>query len=185
LGKFATNTIGAPGVNADFGEVLAKGVATAIAGGVGSVIAGGKFENGAMTAAYGYLFNAVARWTAFRDAKEQAGIPRSTNTDYVDDVPLLNRVGATKYQVYDPKTGLPVMTREYHFKNGDVVIREHSAGHVIDGKLVEKGHFNVVDRHGNTLPNTKPHIDFQSRLDPMRDRRMGPTGMYLPRSGSE
>jgi hypothetical protein len=36
---------------------LAKGVATTIAGGVGSVIAGGKFENGAMTAAMGYLYN--------------------------------------------------------------------------------------------------------------------------------
>jgi RHS repeat-associated protein len=60
FGKFATNTIGGLGVNADFGEVLAKGVATAVAGGVGSVIAGGKFENGAITAAYGYLFNQVA-----------------------------------------------------------------------------------------------------------------------------
>jgi hypothetical protein len=57
FGKFATNTIGGPGVNTDFGEVLAKRVATAVAGGVGSVIAGGKFENGAKTAAYGYLFN--------------------------------------------------------------------------------------------------------------------------------
>lgn len=61
FGKFATNTIGGPGVNTDFGEVLAKGVATAVAGGVGSVIAGGKFENGAKTAAYGYLFNELLR----------------------------------------------------------------------------------------------------------------------------
>jgi Possible hemagglutinin (DUF637) len=60
FGKFATNTIGGPGVDADFGEVLAKGIATAVAGGVGSVIAGGKFENGAMTAAYGYMFNALS-----------------------------------------------------------------------------------------------------------------------------
>lgn len=34
-------------------------VPTVVAGGVGSVIAGGKFENGATTAAFGYLFNAL------------------------------------------------------------------------------------------------------------------------------
>lgn len=39
---------------------FAAGLATAVAGGVGSVIAGGKFENGAKTAAYGYLFNQLA-----------------------------------------------------------------------------------------------------------------------------
>lgn len=33
---------------------------TVTAGGVGSVIGGGKFENGAMTAAYGYLFNQLS-----------------------------------------------------------------------------------------------------------------------------
>lgn len=63
---------GAGAVSAGFGKVtsnyintgdllrddVARGVATSIAGGVGSVMAGGKFENGAVTAAFGYLFNA-------------------------------------------------------------------------------------------------------------------------------
>jgi hypothetical protein len=40
--------------------VAARGVAATAAGGVGSVIGGGKFENGAVTAAYGYLFNELA-----------------------------------------------------------------------------------------------------------------------------
>ena len=54
FGKFTTNAIGDSSfISGD----LAKGVATAVAGGVGSVIVGGKFENGAITAAYGYLFN--------------------------------------------------------------------------------------------------------------------------------
>jgi RHS repeat-associated protein len=50
FGKFATNNI-------NFGGDVANGVATAISGGVGAMIAGGKFENGAVTAAFGYLFN--------------------------------------------------------------------------------------------------------------------------------
>ena len=51
FGKFATNA------TAGWGVGVAQGAAAMVAGGVGSVIAGGKFENGAMTAAYGYLFN--------------------------------------------------------------------------------------------------------------------------------
>lgn len=50
LGKFTT-------VQTDGWYVPAQFVATVVAGGVGSVIGGGKFENGAKTAAYGYLFN--------------------------------------------------------------------------------------------------------------------------------
>ncbi|EJL82616.1 RHS repeat-associated core domain protein containing protein, partial [Herbaspirillum sp. CF444] len=37
-----------------------RGVAVSVAGGTTSVIGGGKFENGAMTAAFGYLFNAMS-----------------------------------------------------------------------------------------------------------------------------
>jgi hypothetical protein len=53
LGKYATNNI-------NFGHAIANGIAATVAGGVGAVIAviaGGKFENGAATAAFGYLFN--------------------------------------------------------------------------------------------------------------------------------
>ncbi|MGE0097845.1 MAG: RHS repeat-associated core domain-containing protein, partial [Hydrogenophaga sp.] len=59
FGKFATNHVGSPGQKAGLGEVVGKGVATSVAGGVGSVIGGGKFANGAETAAYGYMFNEV------------------------------------------------------------------------------------------------------------------------------
>jgi hypothetical protein len=55
FGKFATLAI-----DAKPGQFNAYDAAVTIAaGGVGSVIAGGKFENGAKTAAYGYLFNNV------------------------------------------------------------------------------------------------------------------------------
>ena len=53
FGKFATNAIGGTPGNFDAYQFAA----TVVAGGVGSAIAGGKFENGAVTAAYGYLFN--------------------------------------------------------------------------------------------------------------------------------
>jgi RHS repeat-associated protein len=51
FGKFATNA------TANWGNDIGHFAITVVAGGVGSVIAGGKFENGAKTAAYGYLFN--------------------------------------------------------------------------------------------------------------------------------
>ncbi|RFP76143.1 RHS repeat-associated core domain-containing protein [Hydrogenophaga borbori] len=38
-------------------DPLLQGIATTVAGGVAAELAGGKFANGAMTAAYGYLFN--------------------------------------------------------------------------------------------------------------------------------
>jgi RHS repeat-associated protein len=62
FGKFTTNQIeGWGGANKNSAEwLIAKGVATSIAGGAGSAIAGGKFDNGAATAAMGYLFNQVA-----------------------------------------------------------------------------------------------------------------------------
>jgi RHS repeat-associated protein len=58
FGKFAT--LNGPGWTQDpqsFGQFAAGITYTAVSGGIGSVLAGGKFANGAETAAYGYLFN--------------------------------------------------------------------------------------------------------------------------------
>jgi hypothetical protein len=45
-----------------------------VAGGVGSAIAGGKFENGAVTAAFGYLFNhCMTAGDCWRQTQEQIG----------------------------------------------------------------------------------------------------------------
>jgi hypothetical protein len=52
VGKWVTNNTSGSGWN-DF----TSGVAAVVSGGVGSMITGGSFENGAKTAAYGYLFN--------------------------------------------------------------------------------------------------------------------------------
>jgi RHS repeat-associated protein len=54
FGKWATNA------TSNWGVGIAQGTAAVVAGGVGSVIGGGKFANGATTAAYGYLFNHCA-----------------------------------------------------------------------------------------------------------------------------
>jgi hypothetical protein len=78
FGKFTTNQIGGVGTNAPVGEVIAKGIATAVAGGVGSTFAGGKFENGATTAVFGYLFNELTSQTT----KAQRGYEA---TFYPDD----------------------------------------------------------------------------------------------------
>ena len=61
FGKFAT--IVGPGwvQNPEgFGQVAGGATYAAISGGIGSVLAGSKFENGAVTAAFGYLFNQLA-----------------------------------------------------------------------------------------------------------------------------
>jgi hypothetical protein len=52
VGKWVTNNTSGSGWN-DF----TRGIAAVVSGGVGSMITGGSFENGAKTAAYGYLFN--------------------------------------------------------------------------------------------------------------------------------
>ena len=55
IGKFATNATEA------WGPGVAQGTAAVVAGGVGSVITGGNFWNGATTAAYGYMFNQLSQ----------------------------------------------------------------------------------------------------------------------------
>jgi hypothetical protein len=67
VGKYVTNTTNSWGVG------VAQFTAATVAGGVTSVILGGTFQNGAATAAYGYLFNSLLHPTntieaAFRQA---------------------------------------------------------------------------------------------------------------------
>ncbi len=45
---------------AAIGTILSIGLNVTIVGGIASKLGGGKFENGAMTAAYGYIFNAMS-----------------------------------------------------------------------------------------------------------------------------
>jgi hypothetical protein len=49
-----------PDARTDFGQRIGGTIMEATAGGFASVVGGGKFANGAVTAAFGYLFNQVA-----------------------------------------------------------------------------------------------------------------------------
>ena len=52
----------------DTATIIGRGVARALVGGAGSMLAGGKFAYGAQTATMDYLFNELAgRWGASYD----------------------------------------------------------------------------------------------------------------------
>ena len=57
----AVGALGTPFINT--GSVLGNAAAHGLIGGLASVAGGGKFENGAVTAAFGYLFNQAALLT--------------------------------------------------------------------------------------------------------------------------
>jgi RHS repeat-associated protein len=79
LGKFTTNMIGDSSI---ISGDLARGVATTIVGGIGSMIAGGKFENGAVTAAFGYLFNELQNGRGtLRQRLQSAGYAETSYSD--------------------------------------------------------------------------------------------------------
>lgn len=49
-----------PNAQGDFGDRIGDTIVSATAGGLASIAGGGRFENGAITAAFGYMFNAEA-----------------------------------------------------------------------------------------------------------------------------
>jgi hypothetical protein len=145
-----------------------------------------------------YLFNQMSqdsetsRHAAFADARRAAGIPGSAVPSMLDpQAHLYDGNRANPRYLFD-KDGKPLLGRVYSYDvNGRaVVIQEHSVGHMqknAEGKWImqEKGHFNVRDANGNTLPGTKPHYEFKWRVDPMKYfwRRGG--GGFGPRGGDQ
>jgi hypothetical protein len=70
VGALATPVVGKffPNPETDDGDLFGGTATTAVVGDVASIAGGGKFGNGAVTAAFGYMFNALAgrlagRWT--------------------------------------------------------------------------------------------------------------------------
>lgn len=59
------------GGNLSGGQVAYGAVVSAVIGGTASVIAGGKFENGAKTAVFQYLYNQVNKWSYEEQAKRR------------------------------------------------------------------------------------------------------------------
>jgi RHS repeat-associated protein len=72
VGLYATQITSGSGWNG-----YTRGIAVAASGGVGSVLAGGSFANGARTAAYGYLFNCLAHQCYLRKMGDELRFPNS------------------------------------------------------------------------------------------------------------
>jgi RHS repeat-associated protein len=121
----------------------------------------------------------VSRNGAFREAKSDAGIPRSQHPNQIYD-PETGQYAQYKYKrmtdsannpILDDK-GKPIMSREYEFTrtNGSkIIIQDHSAGHNFgapDGVGDQKAHLNVrpydLSRTGK-VEGTKPHYNFKDK----------------------
>jgi hypothetical protein len=110
-----------------------------------------------------------SRISAFRAAKQDAGIPFALEPFAVQRVPLRDLSGKLVR-----RNGRVVNFREYHYRKTDgriVVVQEHSWGHrnSPDGKGEQGPHFNVrlgLDPH-LTYPGALDHYHYQ-------DRRMSP-----------
>lgn len=95
------------------------------------------------------LYNGKSRRDAFRQAKRDAGIPMNQHPSKIDKVDLGDGYG--NRVIGD--NGLPVQTREYHFKNNkgeSIIIQEHSHGHT----KATTGH--GADPHFNVRPYDNP-----------------------------
>jgi RHS repeat-associated protein len=81
VGSLASPVIGKafPFPRSNPGDLFGGTVASAVVGGLASVAAGGKFANGAVTAAFGYLFNQAAR--AGYDAVDAANLEPGGSAD--------------------------------------------------------------------------------------------------------
>lgn len=110
----------------------------------------------------------VSRKGAFKEAKRDAGIPKSQQPDKIDGkqsvkVPMTDKFGKTILG----EDGKPINTREYHYTKQDgtkVVIQDHSAGHGQFGGEAAKPHFNVRPEENTRtgkLPDTKDHYPFK------------------------
>ncbi|WP_443146814.1 HNH/endonuclease VII fold putative polymorphic toxin [Pantoea sp. A4] len=108
-------------------------------------------------------YEGVSRRDALRQAKRDARIPNNQQPYEVSREKLGDGYG----DFVRDKNGVPVETRQYHFKdqnNSTVVIQEHSLGHVKATPLHSaEPHFNVRPiKNLNTgdVPGTHGHYNF-------------------------
>ena len=104
------------------------------------------------------------RVAAFRQARQDARIPRTQEPDFTRMVPLTDSNGRA---ILGPN-GRPIMTREWIYTRTDgsrVVIQDHRAGHQFgQGGVGDQGpHFNVrpfENTRTGSVPGTQPHYTF-------------------------
>jgi hypothetical protein len=137
-------------------------VASSVVGGIASVAGGGKFGNGAVTAAFGYLFNAEQH--ADREARPPAGAPVYPYDD-----------------AYVPDNQLPLSARDilqYRVFFYDETTRTWSVGfYVPDGSDVQptyarRGQGAGIEQSGYVVtPPTSP--PFAAGTNPLSALRLG------------
>jgi len=121
----------------------------------------------------------LSRNGAFKQAKSDAGIPRSQQPDLVYD-PRRGMEHQYKYVAMTDKAGdeilgkngKPIITREYQYTRADgskIVIQDHSAGHTyndVNGVGDQAAHFNLRpfnDTRNGKVPGTKEHYPFKEK----------------------
>jgi hypothetical protein len=110
------------------------------------------------------VHNSYGREGAFKEAKRDARIPESQQPFKIVKEPMTDTNGKSILG----KDGMPIMTREYYFRNTDgeiIVIQDHSAGHYFnEGGVGDQGsHFNVrpvTNTRTGKVKGTKPHYEF-------------------------
>ncbi|MGY1955016.1 HNH/endonuclease VII fold putative polymorphic toxin, partial [Pseudomonas pergaminensis] len=121
----------------------------------------------------------VSRNGAFKQAKADAGIPRTQHPDAVLDPRLgtmrqysqVSMKDQQKNEILDAQ-GRPVMTREYEFTRADgskVLIQDHGAGHKFsapNGKGDQTAHFNLRPKNrprNGKLDGARDHYYFKDK----------------------
>ncbi|MFJ2333559.1 RHS repeat-associated core domain-containing protein [Pseudomonas helleri] len=121
----------------------------------------------------------VSRNGAFKQAKLEAGIPRTQQPDSIYD-PLTAETGQYKYVRMTSKNnesilnneGKPILTREYQFTRADgsiIVIQDHSAGHRFSapGNAGDQpAHLNlrpIVNTRNGKVDGARDHYYFREK----------------------
>ncbi|PCR92839.1 type IV secretion protein Rhs [Pseudomonas fluorescens] len=121
----------------------------------------------------------LSRNGAFKQAKSDAGIPRSQQPDLVYD-PRRGKEHQYKYVAMTDKTGeailgkdgKPIITREYQYTRADgskVVIQDHSAGHTyndVNGVGDQAAHLNLrpfENTRNGKVPGAQEHYPFKEK----------------------
>ena len=143
------------------------------------MIGGGKFENGAITAAFGYLFNELGHpdilpsrgGQVARIISEAGGVesfkPVTTFEPYMEDGPR-GRTPLRIDTINGKSIDAQVRVDRYSLKGGGaLVIEDHFLGHNNAGQSAQEPHFNArIERaDGSTVRNLtvngNPHFSYQ------------------------
>jgi RHS repeat-associated protein len=180
-------------------------VAHAVAGGLGSMAAGGKFANGAITGAFGYIYNSaggagsnISQDMVPSRAQALANILIEGNVDGWRPISteLVNYYetdanGAKANLMAEGKADSPLKSKvmTYATKDGGTLkVQEHHLGHNNAGQKPEAPHFNATkyDANGKNLgalqtASGNTHFQFQATHSYMRSPiRLSTTGALRP-----